>query len=487
MGDSISNRQLARLIAVSFVLAGVLGCLRGWISPNTEIARDLLFPSAGLAIVFGIAAWFAPWNRWERGALLSLALGAFVLKTLANLAGGTGPYIYVIHYVMLFMWCGVALPWPARLACVPIFVFSYVTPILFAGNGEADLASLGIVAPACMMLGELAAWLANQTRSAEQSSHDRAAKMATLVEATLALAACQDLDELGRLTARGAAHLLDERNALVLLRGADSALHQVGALDWKGASGELPRGALAQLRAGLQRDDRGLDDPEVRARLARELGVAALEVVTLQGSSDPLGLVLIAQEETRAPLDDFTRYVLQTFATQAGLGFERLRVAAALRDESLHDPLTGVGNRRKAAATLELVKEGDVLVLIDLDHFKNVNDSYGHAAGDRALRALADHLRDSVRGPDAIFRVGGEEFLVVLPGAGQAALSVVRRLHERWQDQERVANFSAGVAIVAPGEFAEAAVARADTALYAAKRAGRNRVVLDASAGHEAD
>ncbi len=477
MAESLSNRQLARLCAVFFVVAGGIGCLRGWLSPNPEIARALLFPAAGLAVALGTAAWFAPWNRWPRGALLSLALGAFGLKALANLAGGTGPYIYIIHYLVLFMWCGVALPRPARLACVPLFLLSYVAPILFAGNTEADLASLGVVLPACVMLGELAAWIASRTRMAEQAARERAAKMATLVDATLSLAACQDLDELGRLTASGAAHLLGERSSLVMLRAGDSPLRAVGALDWKGPPGELPAEALAELHASLRHRAQGLHDPLVCDRLARAFGIPALEAVTLQGSSDPVGIVLIGREEARSPLDEFTQYVLQTFATQAGLGFERLHAAAALRDESLRDPLTGVGNRRKAAAALEVLKQGDVLVLIDLDHFKQVNDGFGHHAGDRVLRTLAEYLRSCVRPPDEVFRFGGEEFLLVLCGGGDGGLTAVERIHAGWQGQHRVTSWSAGLAARSSDESAEAVLVRADAALYTAKREGRNRVI----------
>lgn len=136
---------------------------------------------------------------------------------------------------------------------------------------------------------------------------------------------------------------------------------------------------------------------------------------------------------------------------------------------------------RSADAELERLKPGDVVAVIDLDHFKRVNDTYGHAAGDRALCALADHLHSSMRGPDSAYRIGGEEFLVVLPGASRSGLAVVRRLHDRWRAQKRVATFSAGVAIVSPGESAHAAVARADGALYQAKHEGRDRVALDAS------
>ncbi len=461
-------------------MAGAIGYIRSQVSFSSELEPQLLRQTALLSMVLASAFWIAPWDRWPRGALLSVALGAFVLRSTANLAGGTGPYIYVVHYVVLFMWIGLALPGWARAACVPLFLASYVSPTLAHGGGGAVLASVGVVAPACILVGELSAWISNQTRRAEASSRERAEKMAMLVDATLALAASHELDELGRLTASGASRLLGAKSSLVLVAPRDADLRVAGELDWKDDGIELPRTVLDRLQAGLAgpapAEDGALCGEKSCARLARELCVPGLAVVPLQGSGDPLGFVLIAFETQRPSLDEFTRYVLQTFATQAGLGYERLRAAAVLRDESLHDPLTGIGNRRKVTAALELLKEGDALVLIDLDHFKAVNDSYGHAAGDRVLCTLADYLRSCVRPPDEVFRLGGEEFVLLLSGGGRGGLQAVERIHAGWRGQHRVTSWSAGIAIHRAAESGEETLLRADAALYAAKRGGRNRV-----------
>jgi diguanylate cyclase (GGDEF)-like protein len=481
VGESLSNRQLARGAAAFFLMAGAIGYIRSQLSFSSELEPQLLRQTALLAMVLASAFWIAPWDRWPRGALLSVALGAFVLRSTANLAGGTGPYIYVVHYVVLFMWIGLALPGWARAVCVPFFLASYVSPALAHDGGGAVLASVGVVAPACILVGELSAWISTQTRRAEASSRERAEKMATLVDATLALAASHELEELGRLTAAGAARLLGARSSLVLVGQRGAGLRVAGQLDWKGDGIELPRTVLDRLEAALSSHARGgacgLSDQESCTRLAEELSVPGLAIVPLQGSADPLGVVLIAFETPRPSLDEFTRYVLQTFATQAGLGYERLRAAAVLRDESLHDPLTGVGNRRKVTAALALLKEGDALVLVDLDHFKAVNDSYGHAAGDRVLCTLADYLRSCVRPPDEVFRLGGEEFLLLLSGGGRGGLPAVERIHAGWRGQHRVTSWSAGIAIHRAGESGEETLLRADAALYAAKRGGRNRVV----------
>lgn len=483
MGGSLANSSMARMAAVFFMASAVLG-------PLARFARgDAAAPLAAEwgAVAFGLFAFFAPWDRWPQRALHAVAAVGFGLKIVTTFDIGASPYLYALHYLMLFMWIGAALGSRVPLAWGLPAGAAYVVPLLLVGGERAAIASTALVIPASIFTGEAAAWLATHLRSAELMSQSRARKMAGLVDATLALAASEAPDELARLTALGATEIYGADCALVLLEDADARLAPAGDAGWKEQSlARLADPATLTLLREAMESEEGIGAADL-ARLARSFGLGGVRVLSLRGSGDGLGVALVGSFVKPEPADEFTEYVARTLATQAGLGFERVHAAEILRDESLRDPLTDVGNRRSAEAALRRLKPGDAVVLIDLDHFKRVNDTYGHAAGDRALRALADHLRDSVRGPDAVYRVGGEEFLVVLPGAGQAALSVVRRLHERWQGQERVAAFSAGVAIAAPGESAEAVLERADAALYAAKRAGRNRIVLDASAGHESD
>jgi diguanylate cyclase (GGDEF)-like protein len=127
-------------------------------------------------------------------------------------------------------------------------------------------------------------------------------------------------------------------------------------------------------------------------------------------------------------------------------------------------------------ALLDSLQPGDAVVLIDLDHFKAVNDSDGHAAGDTVLVALADHLRRCVRDADLIARYGGEEFVVVLRDAGMHAGHAAERLMEEWRRVGPRTTYSAGVAVHRPDAGPALTLARADAALYAAKHMGRDRV-----------
>jgi len=126
--------------------------------------------------------------------------------------------------------------------------------------------------------------------------------------------------------------------------------------------------------------------------------------------------------------------------------------------------------------------------LMDLDHFKEINDEFGHAAGDEVLRVYSKNILSVFRHHDMVARYGGEEFAVLLPntdadGAIRALNKVKRRAAEtRWQCNgtvARVPSFSAGVSLFKPGESANAFIERADKALYRAKRLGRDRIELD--------
>ncbi|MDF3934162.1 GGDEF domain-containing protein [Pseudomonas citronellolis] len=168
----------------------------------------------------------------------------------------------------------------------------------------------------------------------------------------------------------------------------------------------------------------------------------------------------------------------------------RAAIQAALRDA-----LTGTGNRiamdQALGREVELARRNlqplSVLML-DLDHFKNINDQYGHSHGDEALRSVADALKASLRNVDMVFRFGGEEFLVLLSNTpGSSAAQVGERLRHAVEhlqfavDGKRVPlSISLGCATLIAGENVDDLLHRADAALYAAKRDGRNRL---ASAG----
>jgi len=169
------------------------------------------------------------------------------------------------------------------------------------------------------------------------------------------------------------------------------------------------------------------------------------------------------------------------------------------REDALSDGLTGLANRRSfdlalthCLAEAAAHSTGPSLLLADIDHFKKINDSYGHLFGDKVIRTIAQILKDNVKGQDLAARYGGEEFVILLPdtpldGARSVAEKIRRTiagcriLRGNDNDFADAVSISIGVAHYRGGESANDFIARADGALYASKQQGRNRVTVAAS------
>jgi diguanylate cyclase len=183
---------------------------------------------------------------------------------------------------------------------------------------------------------------------------------------------------------------------------------------------------------------------------------------------------------------------LQARTNEVNALTESLRRA---QSEALLDSLTGLKNRRGLERAVEdLLREppglqGSALLLADIDHFKVVNDTYGHVLGDKVIRAVAHVLRSSIKGRDVAARLGGEEFAILLPQTSLTGAAAVAEQIRGTVEQGRICRpdgnesigqvtLSVGVAAARPGDTLEALLERADAAMYAAKRAGRNRISL---------
>ncbi|GGR58094.1 hypothetical protein GCM10008959_19800 [Deinococcus seoulensis] len=155
-----------------------------------------------------------------------------------------------------------------------------------------------------------------------------------------------------------------------------------------------------------------------------------------------------------------------------------LRVSATFRAEAHTDVLTGLSNRRQFDQDLPFLQPGDHLLVMDLDHFKRVNDEYGHTEGDAVLRRVARLLRGTLRPGDPAYRIGGEEFAVILratptPQAETVALRCLNAVRQ-WTGDGPAVTLSAGLACHAPNDTPLRTHQRADEALYAAKEGGRD-------------
>lgn len=242
----------------------------------------------------------------------------------------------------------------------------------------------------------------------------------------------------------------------------------------------------------------GVDGFELLARLQADPRLADVPVIVLTGEEE-------LETKVQALESGASDYLTKPFAdaelvarVKVHRNLKRLReelreANQRLRELAIRDPLTGAFNRRHLHSLLDAELDRSrrhdhtvSLILADVDHFKRINDRFGHAAGDRVLTAVAAALADGVRNHDSVGRFGGEEFLVLLPETGIAeAVTVAERLRcavaaLAFPELDALeVRLSLGVAeargVDATG--ADALMAAADDALYQAKRSGRDRVV----------
>lgn len=193
----------------------------------------------------------------------------------------------------------------------------------------------------------------------------------------------------------------------------------------------------------------------------------------------------LAPDDFNLELDSHMTNLFMSLGRQIGMALDNARLYAEVESSSLHDSLTGLANRRMMDLLLDkqysMVKRGGSqfsIMMLDIDHFKRYNDTRGHAEGDKALVAVAHVVSKEIREIDTVFRYGGEEFLVLLPGISLPdALVVAERVRSAVELRSPV-TISLGVVSDGAGgiDQKEELIAKADAALYRAKQNGRNRV-----------
>jgi len=241
-------------------------------------------------------------------------------------------------------------------------------------------------------------------------------------------------------------------------------------------------------------------EPELRCPHVEEPAASGLLCEPLAAQAETLGLLHVqlrrrAAGRARAALLADRERLVETLGKQVALALANIRLRATLREQSSRDALTGLFNRRYMEETLDreirrAAREGYGLGLLmaDLDHFKDLNDAFGHAAGDATLRRIGQFLGGAVRGEDVACRFGGEEFVVILP---KASLADTQRRAEALREGIKAsqldastplyptATMSVGVAAYPDhGTSVGQLIVAADSAMYRAKALGRDRVVV---------
>jgi diguanylate cyclase (GGDEF)-like protein len=315
------------------------------------------------------------------------------------------------------------------------------------------------------------------------------------------LAACPTLGEAYTVAARVLASMFPAERGMVWMVGSTTGILEPVAA-WGSWPGRRPEVLLSQdcwaIRCGRPHFIGG-DAVPLRCE-HQHASVAASGCLPLVAHGETLGLLHILPGIDRLPaLGEDTERLAAGVAAVLGLSFANLRMRDNLRDQSTRDHLTGLLNRRSMEDALErevgrAQRLGSPLSLLvlDLDHFKRVNDAFGHQFGDSLLREIGQVLRLNVRSSDVACRYGGEEFLVLLPGADlESARGRAERLREL---VEQVGTAQAGrifgpmtlsvglAAFPEHGVSGRALLEAADRALYEAKQQGRNRVVVASAA-----
>jgi len=352
-----------------------------------------------------------------------------------------------------------------------------------ATSSDRDTA-LGAAAFLAVAFGA-AAFSAVNERALRQSR----AQLAGLVELDLELSRTRDPDVVGAALARYATHQLGFRSAGVVIRSGTRWQHTLAI------GGEVRGASHCDAPAGLDSDavltsrdpalNRSLDADDSLAALLP--GAANVVLVPLVADDECVGLAAAEWGESRRHIPTLVVSALAQAAVHAAASVRYGAMVEEIERQATRDPLTGLANRRvfedslpRELARARRAEAALSLVVLDIDHFKDVNDEHGHQVGDAVLREVGAALENNTKGFDVVARVGGDEFAVLLPGclAGDAPI-VAERLRRRAETEVhgRPVTLSAGYATLADHMVVgDDLVADADAGLYVAKRAGRSRV-----------
>ena len=485
------EERFVRSAAWLFLTGGLLTLLTGWLPESSHGNADGIDAVGLAALAVGLAVWVLPWERWRRSASLLLVPLAMAMVALADSFGTRSAFTYDVFYVLVFAWVGlVHRPWTS-LRLAPLLVPFYVLPSLVAPT-EAGAMVAGLVSTLAIgvVVGETVSWSMAETAKARAQAEHRASLLHAVASGTSAIRGVDREQVMADVVEAAAGMGLDLAGLAVFASGRDQwllrwprgplAAHPEVRVPQAADSGIPGRVRTASAAQRMTHDQAGPGNRRSADRWAMELGLRSSIGAPVWSRGD-LAAVLVGASSSRS-LDDEDMEALVLLAAHAGRSLEdasrygrERRARKHLAEVSVRDELTGIGNRRHASGLLASLEPGDAVVMIDLDHFKSVNDTEGHEGGDRVLQALAQYLQTGVRDADTVARYGGEEFVMVLHQIGDEGLPAVQRLCTGWRRSGPRTTFSAGVAVHRRGDTATATLARADAALYKAKRTGRDR------------
>jgi diguanylate cyclase (GGDEF)-like protein len=337
------------------------------------------------------------------------------------------------------------------------------------------------------------------TLSAVATAADRQRTAESLLALSSALTRAGSRNEVADVTARAAHAMMSAHRACVLLLDDDETMRIAAHVGWtpefteKLAAVRLAPGDTQHLTTLLERPDlpqlhdRGTDDPFIRSVLD-EFRLDSMVVVAIALPDRFYGMIVASFDGPRhAALGQRFAVDMAGVANQAATVLRGLELLEQTWRQAHVDPLTGIPNRRAFMTALDEAVTGDgALLFIDLDGFKAVNDTLGHAAGDRLLTVVAERLSGAIRSGDLLARLAGDEFVVLAKDvlAGAELDQLAGRLAGAFADPVQLGDSavpvraSIGTTLFTAGQTSEEILHRADTAMYEAKREAAHRSLL---------
>ena len=479
MNTSISKEFSGRFAGSLYVAASLLLLAYTLVPAFDTIDRAMTRQASFSVLCAGGLALIFPWRRVPRWMQIALPLYAVVLAIFLPGMINADPTLGYPFLLLVFVWLAVTTNY---LFVVGFFAFSSGVMALGMSvessvDGDQVLVAVDTLFVA-LIVGLVLAFTMQKLQRAQVRARAQRRGLEVLLTAVENLATELTTDGVGSQVARYAHDLTGAVWSSVVLLDAEAEVmvryHCGDVGDPEDGAWEMPISVWGEVRRGgvLVTPPR---EPDCWMNVE---GVGSVLWVPLRGANECLGVVALALAEVPDQVGVFAKSTIRALASQGALAFERVHLTLSLLDQSLRDELTGVGNRRHAMALLARVGEGDGVMVLDLDHFKDVNDSFGHDRGDDLLVQLAAYLGEALRDQDAVARYGGDEFLAILWGVGEKADEVTQRLVEGWRRRTPAASLSVGVAVHESGCSANATFQRADAALYGAKHRGRDQGVV---------
>jgi diguanylate cyclase (GGDEF)-like protein len=515
--DDESVRFRIASVRVAVALSLIVGAgtevylLATWDAPH----RALLTVTVGVGIMSVLAVALMPTERivrtrWREPFFAGWSSLLAVLIAIAAAADGgpDSPIVVLFPLPLIFAALTYAPLSVLVVAAVDIVAFVVVALIEPAGTAESVFIGFALLSAAMMCiwqahnrsrqderLGAMAAALEHSesvshmraTQQREVAAFGQRALSGDPVE-ELMQDASSTLQRVLEVDLAGVLELEPDGESLVLRANVGLPSEMIGSFI-------LPAGAGSQAGYTLESDrpvivgdwaeETRFEEPE----LGEMLGVSSGVTVPIRVGGTPFGILDLQTFEVRRFGRDDVNF-LQSIANVLASAIERRNEAEDAVHRALHDPLTGLPNRalfedRLGRALAEQERRGSsvAVIFLDIDHFKLVNDSLGHQAGDELLKAVAPRLRQALRPGDTVARFGGDEFGILLEDVADE--SDATRVAERiaaalakpfvvWE-REHFVTASSGIAVGGAGQLAEAMIRDSDAAMYRAKERGRAR------------